>query len=115
MTTDHVTAWIEGRPADQREILVKLREWVLAAAPDVIEAFKWSRPVYARPRGSFAYLYAAKNHVTLGFDQGALLDDPNGLLEGTGKAMRHIKVKALDELDEGAVKALLEEAVERGN
>jgi hypothetical protein len=41
----------------------------------------------------FAYVGAFKAHVNVGFFQGATLPDPAGLLEGTGKRMRHVKVK----------------------
>jgi hypothetical protein len=39
----------------------------------------------------FCYLWSTKAYATLGFQKGAALDDPEGLLEGTGKDMRHIK------------------------
>jgi hypothetical protein len=41
---------------------------------------------------AFAYVNAFKAHVNVGFFRGAELADPEGLLEGTGKFMRHVKV-----------------------
>jgi hypothetical protein len=38
-------------------------------------------------------------HVNLGFSRGAELDDPRGVLRGTGKAMRHITLKTLSDLN----------------
>ncbi len=55
----------------------------------------------------FAYIAPAGKHVNLGFFYGADLDDPEGLLEGSGKAMRHIKLRSLEELQRPAVRALL--------
>ncbi len=58
----------------------------------------------------FCYLAPQKRHVNLGFMYGAELDDPEGLLEGTGKLLRHIKVRSLEELRSPAVKSLVEQA-----
>ncbi len=45
--------------------------------------------------GPMALLMAGKNHLTFGFARGTSLDDPAGLLEGTGKNLRHVKLKDL--------------------
>ena len=52
-------------------------------------------------------------HVTLGFPRGKDLDDPPGLLEGTGKAMRHVRLKKLSELDRPEIRAYLRQARKR--
>jgi len=49
-------------------------------------------------------------HVTLGFPHGKELDDPAGVLQGTGKGMRHIHVKKLSDLDRPVVRAFLRQA-----
>jgi len=49
-------------------------------------------------------------HVTLGFPRGADLKDPAGVLQGTGKGMRHITVKKLSELDRPEIRAFLRQA-----
>ena len=46
----------------------------------------------------FCYLAAHNDHVNLGFKYGAALPDPEGLLEGPGKLMRHVKVGAAVEI-----------------
>jgi len=59
------------------------------------------------------YLYIApqKKHVNLGFYHGAVLDDPDGLLEGTGKLLRHIKIKSEAEFKKAGVKRLMKAAI----
>jgi hypothetical protein len=49
-------------------------------------------------------------HVTLGFPRGADLKDPAGVLQGTGKGMRHITVKKLSGLDRPEIRAFLRQA-----
>ncbi len=60
---------------------------------------------------AYAYLMPQKDYVNLGFYHGANLPDPNGLLEGTGKALRHVKVRDLQMAKSVAVKALILEAM----
>ena len=52
-------------------------------------------------------------HVTLGFPRGAELEDPAGVLQGTGKAMRHIRLKTLSDLDQPEIRRYLRQARKR--
>ena len=52
-------------------------------------------------------------HVNLEFTHGADLEDPSGVLQGSGKAMRHLTVKKLSELDRPEIRAFLRQARER--
>jgi hypothetical protein len=55
----------------------------------------------------FAYVGAFKAHVNVGFFHGAELPDPAGLLEGSGKRMRHVKLRPGLPLDTSALEALV--------
>ena len=87
-----VTAYINNATAEQKEIMTQIRSLLHTSVTGVQEDFKWSRPVF-RKNHDFAYLKTAKAYVTLGFFRFEKLNDPDGLLEGTGKDMRHIKIK----------------------
>ena len=51
--------------------------------------------------------------MNLEFWRGTELQDPKSLLEGTGKKLRHVKIKAMSEIDDAYIKKLLEESIER--
>ena len=51
------------------------------------------------------------SHVTLGVAGGASLPDPNGLLEGTGKVHRHVKLRGVADVDRPELRALMESAI----
>jgi hypothetical protein len=51
-----------------------------------------------------------RRHVTLGFPHGADLDDPDGVLQGTGKAMRHLTLETLSDLDRREIRVYLRKA-----
>ena len=61
----------------------------------------------------YAYIMPMRGYVNLGFYQGAMLADPERLLAGTGKGLRHVKIRALAEANRPAVRALLAKAVAR--
>ena len=110
MADSDTDRWFQSGSDDQCELLTELRAIVLATGKDIDEAIKWQRPVYSNGGTMFCYLHRSKNHVTLGFHQGASLDDPDELLEGTGKAMRHIKVRDRSDIRKRAIKSLLKQA-----
>lgn len=60
----------------------------------------------------YAYLGIQGSYVNLGFYHGAVLKDPEKLLEGTGKRLRHVKIRTLDEAARAAVLALIRESIQ---
>lgn len=59
----------------------------------------------------YTYILPHKSWVNLGFYQGATLADPDGILEGTGKKLRHVKIKSIEEANAENVKTLIALAV----
>ena len=109
--TSPVDAWFQAQPEQQSELLSLLRRLVKSVDGGFSEELKWGRPCYALDR-MVCYLHTTKSHVNLGFEQGARMTDPQGLLQGTGKSMRHIKFTSADDVDVTAVQAMIREAVD---
>jgi hypothetical protein len=59
---------------------------------------------------AFAYVNAFRAHVNVGFFRGAELPDPGGLLEGTGRMMRHVKLRPAEGVDATALRGLIRSA-----
>jgi len=59
----------------------------------------------------YAYIGVQGSHVNLGFYHGASLSDPDGLLEGTGKELRHIKIRSVADAGRAGVTELLNQAI----
>ena len=59
---------------------------------------------------AFAYVNAFRAHVNVGFFRGAELANPSGLLAGTGKFMRHVKLRPDHAVDARALMKLIETA-----
>jgi hypothetical protein len=77
---------------------------------DVRELVHDGCPVACVEDAPFGYVNVFRTHANVGFYHGADLADPMGLLEGTGKRMRHVKVKPNADLDSGALDALIDAA-----
>ena len=93
---------IDERPVGP--LALALRGIVLEAAPDAIEQLFRNHPSalwYGRgPKMADMVLYIAmaSAHVNLGFCRGAAMADPDGVMEGAGKVMRHIKFRSEQDL-----------------
>lgn len=94
----------------QAEIVAKVREIILEAAPEADESIKWAQPVY-EINGPFAYIKAFKNSVNFGFWRGVDIQDSYDLLVGSGEKMRHIQLVNLDDIKEGAFKDYVQQAI----
>jgi Domain of unknown function (DU1801) len=66
-----------------------------------------------RMKDGICYIGVIRDHVNLGFIRGSELADPQRILEGTGKQMRHIKIRSMSDLGRPAIRAYLQEACER--
>jgi len=62
----------------------------------------------------FIHIATYANHVNIGFDRGTELEDPEGLLKGTGKLIRHIRLNTVSDVKQDAIIRLIEAAVEQG-
>ena len=76
--------------------------------PDHLLAFGFGSPGEGvRMRGLAVALIPHAAHVNVQLADGALLDDPTGIVEGTGKRIRHVKCRSLDDVARPALRDLL--------
>jgi hypothetical protein len=105
-----------------REVFVALRSLVGEIMPDATEqldlpdrllAFGFGPPGGIRIRDMAVALIPHTAHVNVQLADGALLDDPSGIIEGTGKRIRHVKCRSPQEVARPALRALLEDQASR--
>lgn len=105
-----IDRWLERRPAELRSLA---REWfarMRACGDDVREMLHDGHPTACVGDAGFGYVNVFTAHVNVGFFRGATLADPARLLVGTGKYMRHVKLRPGVEVDAAALRALIETA-----
>ena len=108
---DRVKDWFDKLSEPQRLKLDELRQLILESDRQFTEEIKWGQPCYAI-NNLVCYLQKSKEHVTIGFQKGAHLEDNDNLLVGEGKDMRHVKFSLAGEIDRLAIAELISEAVE---
>jgi hypothetical protein len=111
-----VDTFLKGYPPPVREIAVKAREVILSVMPDATEKVYpgWKVIQYgtgADMKAVFAAISPQRERVNLGLANGVDLEDPDGLLEGDGKAIRHVKLTSLEAAGAPAVKELVRGAL----
>jgi len=111
-----VTALLANYDPAVRKIAVKARTLIVDVIPDAIEmvyvkAHLLGYGFDANYKGLICGLALQKSYVNLMFAKGTQLPDPKGLLEGTGKLARHVKLKTLEDVDKLGVRDLLKAAV----
>jgi hypothetical protein len=102
-----VAQWLEAQPGELGFIARTWFACMRQCCPNVRELMHDGCPTVCVEDAAFAYVGVYTAHVNVGFFHGASLQDPAGLLQGTGKYMRHVKVRPGVALDGSALEALI--------
>jgi hypothetical protein len=106
-----VIAYVQRRNPAMMEIVAALRVLIRKTVPKSRELLNpWGLPTYEW-RGAIGYIMVGKKHVTFGFARGAEVPDPGKLLEGTGKNLRHVKIRDKAQLLDASLRDLILSAV----
>ncbi len=105
-----IERWINEHPGDLGASARYWFEVMRNCGDDVRELLHDSHPTACVGDAAFAYVNAFTAHVNVGFFHGAELADPSGLLEGTGRFMRHVKLRPDRPVNAKALKELINTA-----
>jgi hypothetical protein len=105
-----IQAWMHEQPDELAAIAQRWFKVMRLCGGDVRELIHDDQPTACVGDAAFAYVDAFTAHVNVGFFHGAELADPAGLLGGTGKYMRHVKLRPDRDVDAMALTRLVESA-----
>jgi len=105
-----IDVWMGWQKGELGKIAKRWFEVMRACGDDVREVLHDGHPTACAADAAFAYVDTFKAHVNVGFFRGAEIPDPAGLLEGSGKLMRHAKVRPGSDLDAAALSNLIRAA-----
>ena len=105
-----IEVWMEEHAGELGAIARRWFEVMRGCGADVRELLHDGHPTACVGDAAFAYVNAFKAHVNVGFFRGAEIADPKGLLVGTGKFMRHVKLSPEADVDTAALMKLIETA-----
>jgi hypothetical protein len=101
------------------DMALGLREMILEEAGDAVERVYQTYTVAIwfgftrKMKDSYCFITTSSDHVNLGFNFGATLPDPNHVLEGEGKQIRHIKFRSLRDLERPFVRRYIRASMEQ--
>jgi hypothetical protein len=102
-----IMAYVRRKNPAMMEIVFALRILIKKTIPKSHELLNpWGLPTYEW-RGAIGYIMVGKKHVTFGLARGSELPDPAKLLEGTGKNLRHVKIRDKAQLVDANLRDLL--------
>jgi hypothetical protein len=105
-----IVGWLDAQPSELGSIARTWFAFMRQRGTDVRELMHDGFATVCVEGAPFAYVGVFRAHVNIGFFHGAALPDPAGLLQGTGKRMRHVKVKPGLALDAASLEALITSA-----
>jgi hypothetical protein len=105
-----IDVWMHGHSGELGAIAQRWFEVMRGCGDDVRELLHDGHPTACVGDAAFAYVNAFTAHVNVGFFRGAEIADPEGLLEGTGKFMRHVKLRPERAVDATALVTLIKTA-----
>ncbi len=105
-----IDAWLRGRPDDLRPLASQWFAEMRQCGDDVRELMHDGCPTACVEDAPFGYVNVFRDHVNVGFFHGAALEDHARLLEGSGKRMRHVKLRPGREVNVIALSELIKTA-----
>src|SRR5678815_1938934 len=105
-----IDAWMHEHAGELGLIARRWFEVMRGCGDDVRELLHDGHPTACVDDTAFGYVDAFRAHVNVGFFRGAEIADPDGLLEGTGKFMRHVKLGPDRDVDATALRQLIQTA-----
>lgn len=107
-----VEAHLQALPGSAGEAARWLAELARATIPGCVEGLYHRMPSFALADGAIiCHVSGFTHHASIGFGRGNLLADPNGLLEGSGKGHRMVKLSAPGAVPAPLIEALIGQAV----
>src|SRR5205823_14237738 len=105
-----IETWMKAHAGELGVIAQHWFEVMRKCGDDVRELLHDGHPTACIADAAFGYVNAFTAHVNVGFFRGAEIADPNRLLEGTGRFMRHVKLRPESHADAAALTRLIETA-----
>ena len=102
--------YISGCSPDIASLLEDLRNHIHATLPGTTDDMQYGVPIFINAHGvPVIYLFGSKTHVNFGFLKSAKLSDPMGVLKGSGKPSKHIRVVPGEPVDKTVLNALVKQ------
>jgi len=109
-TNERIVEFMMGLTKNEEPIVSCLRKFALEVSDEVREDIKWNALCFFKGDRAFVGVMPYKQYISVIFDRGVELEDPDAMLEGKGLTMRHIKIWCLNDLKEKHIASYIEKS-----
>ena len=102
---------MDDQSLPNQKLIKILRSIVNSTSKKLNETVKWGNGCWVKDDLPIVYIYADKKQLQLGFFAGALMTDPKDFLQGSGKFVRHVKIKSNEDIDKVYFSKLIKQAI----
>lgn len=106
-----IDEYVGGLAGWKGDVSKELRKLILAASRELTEEVKWGWPCYTVGGKCICGFMSMKDTVNFVLYLGADVNDPGGLIKGTGKSMRHVKLRGLKDIRKPAFTKFIKESI----
>jgi hypothetical protein len=118
LTPNEIERFLSSWPSEPRALALELRDLVLKTGPELAETIAFNALCYVKPGrpygvigGNVCMIDLRGGRLQLAFIHGASLDAPAGLLQGAGKAKRHIELRSASDIRRPVITKLIRAAI----
>lgn len=108
-----IASFFKKLSGNKLEVALALRDIFKTYCPPLSESIKWNNLTFSLDKDHLVFVYAYKTtaYVNLGFLKATELKDKENLFEGTGVAMRHIKIQKVTDIPEKQIRKWIQESI----
>jgi len=104
--------YLSAQSSKHQKIISSVRKYVAEVSPELEETVKWGNACWVNDKLPVMFVHCKEDYVQFGFYGGALLNDPNELLQGNGDFVRHIPIESMDDIKLELFEPLVNQASE---
>ena len=103
--------WRSDQSKQNQALIAELEKLIKSIAPHLETTVKWGQGCWLNKDNPVMYIHTEADYVQLGFYNGSALDDPDSLLKGNGKFVRHLRIEDKVDVDRVAFTKLIKQVL----
>ena len=103
--------WKKDQSPKNQKLIAAVSKVIGSIAPELTTTVKWGQGCWTEGKDHKLYVHCKADHIQLGFYRGSQLKDPNNLLQGTGKFVKHVKIASVADIDRAAFEKLIKQVL----
>ena len=108
---DSFIFWKKDQSIKNQKLITEVSRVIDDLAPSLEKIVKWGQGCWTEGKNHKLFIHCADDHIQLGFYTGSQLIDPQKMLQGTGKYVKHIQISSSEDIDKKAFEKLIKQVM----